>query len=92
MFAYKWTPLLGLVFGALIAAGVVWLFEQPARPLTTAQLVLLFGLSCLPGLGLAMLIDPQPRRVKKHYLQFDFYRDAGAKEAATGGGSEADGS
>ncbi len=92
MFAYKWTPLLGLVLGALIAAGVVWLFEQPARPLTTAQLVLLFVLACLPGLGLAMLIDPKPRQVKKHYLQFDFYRDAGAKEAATGGDSEADGS
>lgn len=73
MFKYRRTPYLGLLFGAAIGFAVTWLLESPERPLTPGQTALFYALSCLPGLGLAMLGDPAARRAKAEYLKVDFY-------------------
>lgn len=73
MFEYRWTPYLGLLFGAAIGFAVTWLVETPDRPLTLAQTVIFYALSYLPGLGIAMLCDPAPQRAKEEYLRVDFY-------------------
>lgn len=75
MFAYKRTPVLGAVFGAILAVFVVLLFEQPDRPFAVPQLVLLYATCCLPGLGLAMLMDPKPQQVKAEYMKINFYEN-----------------
>lgn len=75
MFKYKRTPILALVFGAVIAVVVFLVFEDPARPFTPVQLVLLYLLSCLPGMGFAMLLDPLPREMKAKYLKVNFYEE-----------------
>jgi hypothetical protein len=73
VFDYRRTPYLGLLFGAAIGFGVTWLLESPDRPITLRQALLFYALSYLPGLGLAMLGDPAPRRAKAEYLKIDFY-------------------
>jgi hypothetical protein len=73
VFDYRRTPYLGLLFGAAIGFAVIWLVEAPDRPLTIAQAVIVYVLSCLPGLGVAMLCDPAPKRAKAEYLKVDFY-------------------
>jgi hypothetical protein len=73
VFDYRRTPYLGLLFGAAIGFAVIRLVEAPDRPLTLAQTVIFYALSCLPGLGVAMLCDPAPQRAKAEYLKVDFY-------------------
>jgi hypothetical protein len=73
VFDYRRTPYLGLLFGAAIGFAVIWLVETPDRPLTLAQRVIFYALSCLPGLGIAMLCDPAPQRAKAEYLKVDYY-------------------
>lgn len=73
MFDHRRTPYLGLLFGAAIGFAVTWLVETPDRPLTLVQLVIFYALSCLPGLGVAMLCDPAPQRARAEYLKVDFY-------------------
>jgi hypothetical protein len=75
MFAHKRTPFLGAVFGVLLAVAVVLVFEEPGRPFSLMQLGLLVLTCCLPGLGLAMLMDPKPQQVKAEYLKINFYED-----------------
>lgn len=71
----KRTPFLGIVFGGFIAFVVAVLFEEPGRAFSTAQTVVLFVFSCLPGMGLAMLLDPYPRKQREEYLKIDFYEE-----------------
>jgi hypothetical protein len=73
MFAYKRTPILGAVFGAILAVSVVLVFEEPGRPFSILQLILVYATCCLPGLGLAMLMDPKPQQVKAEYMKINFY-------------------
>ena len=73
MFEYRRTPYLGLLYAVVIGYVVTWLLETPDRPMTLAQTLLFYVLSYLPGLGLAMLGDPAPRRAKAEYLKVDFY-------------------
>jgi hypothetical protein len=73
VFAYRRTPYLGVVYGALIGSATTWLLETPEAPLTFAQAAIFYALSCLPGLGLAMLGDPASRKAKAEFLQVDFY-------------------
>ena len=82
MFEYRRTPYLGLVYAAAIGYAVTWLVETPDRPLTVVQAAIFYALSYLPGLGLAMLSDPAPRKAKAEYLKVDFYAP---KEPAGGG-------
>jgi len=73
MFQYRRTPWLGLLYASLVGTGVIALVESPDHPMTLAQKCLFYLLSCPPGLGLAMLGDPQPRRIRSEYLKIDFY-------------------
>jgi len=73
MFQYRRTPYLGVIYGAVIGYVVMWLVESPDRPLTFAQEAIFYALSCLPGLGLAMLGDPASRKAKAEYLKVDYY-------------------
>jgi len=82
VFEYRRTPYLGLFFAAVIGGVVIWLVEAPARPLTITQTVIFYVLSYLPGLGLAMLGDPLPGRLKAKYLKIDFYAPGTAPPAA----------
>jgi hypothetical protein len=73
VFEYRRTPYLGVAYGTLIGFTVTWLLETPEAPLTFAQAAIFYALSCLPGLGLAMLSDPASRKAKAEYLKVDFY-------------------
>jgi len=86
VFAYRRTPYLALVFAVLIGAAVIWLVETPERPMTAAQKALFYGLSYLPGLGVAMLLDPAPRKARLEYMKINFYAP---KEPAGAGGPAA---
>jgi hypothetical protein len=82
VFDYRRTPYLGLIFGAAIGLLVVWLVETPERPLTLAQAAIFCAVSYLPGLGVAMLADPAPRRAKAEYLKVDYYAPKDTKQTA----------
>ena len=71
------TWILAVLLGGAIAVLVKLLFEDPGRPFTPGQQVLLFVLSLLPGLGIAMLADPYPKRKKEEYLKINFYEEKG---------------
>lgn len=73
MFQYKWTPLLAVGYAVIIGTAVVYFVETPDRPLTVLQMAVFYLLSYLPGLGLSMLSDPEPQRLKQEYLKIDFY-------------------
>jgi hypothetical protein len=73
VFAYRRTPYLAFLFAVLIGAAVIWLVETPERPMTAAQQALFYALSYLPGLGVAMLLDPAPRRARLEYMKINFY-------------------
>ena len=73
MFEYRRTPFIAIVLAAVIGAVVTWLIEVPERPMTILQRALFFALSYLPGLGIAMLGDPAPRKLKASLLKIDFY-------------------
>jgi len=77
--------LLAVLYAALSGTAVIALVEVPDRPMTWAQIGLFYLLSYLPGLGLAMLSDPEPDRVRKEYLKVDFY----APKAGAGGDQSA---
>lgn len=71
----KRTPLLGLLFALLLSAGVVALVQVDGRPFTQGQLIGLFCVAYLPGLGFAMLFDPYSAKKKAEYLAIDFYHE-----------------
>lgn len=82
MFDYRRTPYLGLIIGAAIGVIVVWLVKTPERPLTLAQAAIFYVVSCLPGLGVAMLADPAPRRAKAEYREVDYYAPGDTEQSA----------
>jgi hypothetical protein len=71
----KRTPYLGIFFGCVIALLAILLFQDDARPFTNPQRLLLLLCSIPPGIGLAMFLDPYPRRKKEAYLKVDFYKE-----------------
>jgi hypothetical protein len=73
VFEYRRTPFIAIVFAAVIGAVVIWLVEVPGRPMTLGQRALFLALSYLPGLGLAMLGDPAPRKTRAEFMKIDFY-------------------
>jgi hypothetical protein len=54
---------------------VALFFEQPGRPFTAGQWAVLYLISFLPAMGIAMLFDPFPRRRKAEYVKIDFYEE-----------------
>ena len=81
MFEYRRTPYLGLIYAAVIGYAITWFVETPDRPLTFVQELIFYTLSYAPGLGLAMLGDPAPRRAKTEYLKVDYYAPKEAADA-----------
>jgi hypothetical protein len=79
MFEYQRTPFLAIVYAAVIGTAVIALVEMPERPLTAVQMGVFYLLSYLPGLGLSMLSDPAPQKVKQEYLKIDFYAPKGSE-------------
>lgn len=71
----KRTPILGILFGCIIALVAVLLFQEEARPFTNPQRLLLLLVSIPPGIGFAMFLDPYPQRKKEEYLKVDFYKE-----------------
>jgi hypothetical protein len=73
VFEYRRTPFLGLLYAVAIGYVVTSLLEAPDRPMTALQTLLFYAVSYPPGLGLAMLGDPAPRKAKTAFLKVDFY-------------------
>jgi len=69
------TPILGLVIAAFMSILVMLIFEVPARPFSTGDAVLIYLVSFLPSLGIAMLFDPYSKAKKEEYLKINFYAE-----------------
>ncbi len=69
------TLVAAIVLGGAIAFGVALLFQDPERPFTMGQQVLLYVVSFLPAMGIAMLFDPFPKQKKAEYLKINFYEE-----------------
>ncbi len=69
----KRTPILALIFAAIMSALIIFIFQEETRPFTMAQMGMLYFFSFLPSLGFAMLLDPYPQKVKERYLKINFY-------------------
>lgn len=71
----KRTPLLAFIISGMITALTIILLEDPARPFTTGNIILLYITAYLPALGVAMLFDPKPKKAKEDYLKINFYEE-----------------
>ena len=71
----KRTPILGIAFAAVIAYAIIFFFELPERPFTSGDLIILFFLSYLVGLGFALLLDPKAKETKENLLKINFYEE-----------------
>ena len=69
------TPFLGLLFGGLLALAVNVFFQDPGRPFTLSQEILLLAVSIPPGIGFALFLDPYSGKMKEEYLKMDFYKE-----------------
>ena len=69
----KRTPALAVLFTAVISLLTIFLLEDPARPFTAGQGLLIYCIAFLPALGFAMLLDPNSREAKRRYLKINFY-------------------
>ncbi len=69
----KRTPILALIFSGILSALVILIFEEPGRPFTIAQTILLYFVSFFPAMGIAMLFDPYSNNIKKMYSKINFY-------------------
>ncbi|MDY6970174.1 MAG: hypothetical protein SVR08_16180 [Spirochaetota bacterium] len=75
MFKQKRTPILAIILAAIITVIIIQVFENPARPLTIGQSILLYLISLLPSLGILMLFDPAPQEARSSYLKINFYEE-----------------
>ncbi len=71
----KQTPVLALFFAGIISIVVIMIFEKPNRPFEMWQGLLLFFLCYFPGMGIALLFDPNAKRAKEEYLKINFYEE-----------------
>jgi len=62
-----------LIFAALMSALIIFIFQVDARPFTKGQIAMLYFFSFFPSMGIAMLFDPFPKKVKERYLKINFY-------------------
>ena len=69
----KRTPILALQIAAVMSILVILIFQVDSRPFTTGQTILLYFISFLPSMGIAMLFDPYPAQVKTRYNKINFY-------------------
>lgn len=69
----KRTPTLAVIFTALLTLLTIFIFEDPARPFTAGQAVLVFVIAFFPAMGFALLLDPNAAEAKRRYLKIYFY-------------------
>lgn len=71
----KRTPVLALVIAGAMAILIVLIFEDPARPFTVCQGLLLYFLCYLTSMGVALLFDPNAKKAKEEFLKINFYEE-----------------
>jgi amino acid transporter len=71
----KGTPLRAIIIAGILSILIALLFEEPERPFTTLQAILLYLIALLPSTGIAMLFDPAPARAKEEFLKINFYEE-----------------
>ncbi|MFH0976206.1 MAG: hypothetical protein V1874_10535 [Spirochaetota bacterium] len=71
----KRTPLLAIFIAVIIFFIVKIFVETPARPFSTGQMILLYILSYVVALGIALLFDPRAAETKAKYLKINFYEE-----------------
>ena len=71
----KRTPLLAIIIAGLIDIVIIPIFEIPSRPFTIAQTILLYLITLLPSIGIAMLFDPNIKANSKELLKINFYEE-----------------
>lgn len=71
----KRTPLLALVIAFILTLLIINTIENPSRPFTPCQTVLLYFLCFLTSMGIAMLFDPNPKKAKEEFLKINFYEE-----------------
>lgn len=77
----KRTPVLSIVFTAILTLLTIFIFEDPARPFTSGQAVLIFVIAFFPAVGFALFFDPNSAAKKRLYMKINFYdQDKSAEE------------
>ena len=69
------TPLLATVIAGVFSILFALIFEEPERPFTTWKIVLLYVITFLPSMGIAMLFDPASARAREEFLKINFYEE-----------------
>ncbi len=72
---HKRTPLIALFLGGVIAAITALVFQIPGRPFTQGQLILLYFLSFIVAMGVALLFDPASKAKREEFLKINFYEE-----------------
>lgn len=72
----KRTPQLGLLIAAVMSLLTIAIFEDPERPFTLCQGVLLYFIAFFPSTGIAMLFDPISKKAKVDYAKVNFYEES----------------
>ena len=71
----KETPLRAIIIAGIVSIILALLFEEPERPFTVGQTILLYLIALLPSIGIAMLFDPAPARAREEFLRINFYEE-----------------
>jgi hypothetical protein len=71
----KRTPIIAIFIAGLIAILVIYFFEIPERPFALWQFILLYILSYLVAMGIALLFDSKAAETKRKYLKINFYEE-----------------
>ena len=61
----KRSLILAIFIGLIIAFAVKYFVEEPLRPFSIRQMILLYVLSYIVALGIALLFDPKAAETKK---------------------------
>ena len=69
----KQTPILALIFTAILGFAVIYFFQIDDRPFTNCQKVMIYIFALLPSIGFALLFDAKSRAAKRRYLKINFY-------------------
>ena len=72
---HKETPIRAIIIAGIVSIILALLFEEPERPFTTGQAILLYLIALLPSMGIAMLFDPAPARAREEFLKINFYEE-----------------
>ena len=71
----KRTPVLALVIAGVMSILIILIFEEPARPFTMGQGLLLYFLCYLTSMGVALLFDPNAKKAKEEFLKIKCYEE-----------------